>query len=268
MAIITGGANGIGRATADLFGAEGAHLVIADRDCESGETCVKEIIEAGGQAVFEETDVSRDDDVESLVLTATRTFGGIDILVNCAGVHIDGAVTDMEPDRWERVLNVNLSSMYRTCRAVIPYMIKRKGGSIVNVSSIMGMFGFPHSAGYTASKAAIIGLTRQVAVDYAPFDIRSNAVSPGGILTGLGPNSEILEPKYANHSSASDSSVTPAPASEPESDERPRLLRPGQPTDVGHAILFLASDEAFYITGHNLVVAGIPQSHLEGSYGL
>ncbi|MSP14081.1 MAG: glucose 1-dehydrogenase [Chloroflexi bacterium] len=260
VAIITGGANGIGRATAILFGREGGSVVVADRDATAGEACAAAIRNAGGQAIFVKTDVSSDAEVEQLIAETVKQFGGVDILVNCAGVDITGTVTNTEPERWHRLIDINLTSIYRTCREAIPYMIQRKGGSIVNIASLQGMYGYPNYAAYAASKAAIIGLTRQVAVDYAPFDIRSNAVSPGSITTDLGANSDHLEPQYA-HDPGATSPPPPSPA--PAAGNRSRLRGSGRPEDVGYAILFLASDEAAHISGHNLVVAGITQARME-----
>jgi NAD(P)-dependent dehydrogenase (short-subunit alcohol dehydrogenase family) len=255
VAIVTGGANGIGRATAVLFAREGARVVVADRDRASGEECVTAIRLAGGEAMLVPTDVSRDLDVAALVEKTKDQYGGLSILVNAAGIDIQGSVVDTEPERWQRVLDVNLASVYRTSRLAIPLMIQGGGGSIVNIASLQGMFGWPHYAAYAASKAGIIGLTRQIAVDYAEQNIRANAISPGAIATHLLENSVRLEPELAGDPSAPDASpVLPSPAA--ASAPRSRLLRAGRPEDVGYAALFLASDEAAHVSGHNLVVDG------------
>lgn len=251
VAIVTGGANGIGRATVELFAREGARVVVADRDSRAGKACAAGI---GDGALFLPVDVSSDADVASLVNEAAKRWGGLDILVNCAGVDIGGSVVDTEPDRWQRVLDVNLASVYRTCRFAIPHLIQRGGGSIVNIASLQGMYGWPRYAAYAASKAGIIGLTRQIAAEYADGGIRANSISPGGILTQLGANSDRLEPKYA-HDPGPPPAADPHPGPPPES--LPRLRRAGRPEDVAWAALFLASDEAAYITGHNLVVGGV-----------
>jgi len=258
-AIVTGGANGIGRATALLFAGEGAGVVIADRDEASGADAAARIVASGGRACSVITDVSRDEDVATLVERAVAEFGGLDILVNSAGVDIAGSVVDTEPERWQRVLDVNLASVYRTCRRAIPRMVGRGGGAIVNVASLQGLYGYPNYAAYAASKAGMIGLTRQMAVEYADDGIRVNAVSPGGIVTNLGTNSARLEPAY--HSAPAS-----APATEPTRPGAPagRSLRAaGQPLDVAWAILFLASDEAVHISGQNLVVDGVCSSSVE-----
>src|SRR5947207_201242 len=171
-AIITGGANGIGRASALLFARERARVVVADRDVAAGETCVSAIRAEGGEAFFLHADVGIDADVAELIEKTVERYGGLDVLVNCAGIDVQGSVVATEPARWQRVLDVNLSSIYRTCRFAIPHMIARGGGSIINVASIQGLYGYRHYAAYAASKAGILGLTRQIAVDYADDNVR------------------------------------------------------------------------------------------------
>ena len=259
VALITGGANGIGEATSLLFAREGARVVIADRDVEAGKDCEDRIAAGSGEAVFIETDVSSDEAVAALVEETARRYGGLDILVNCAGVDVEGTVVDTEPDRWQRVMDVNLASVYRTCRCAIPLMIDAGAGSIVNVASIQGMFGYPHYAAYAATKAGIIGLTRQIAVDYADHNIRCNAVSPGEIATKITQNSRRLEPVYGVPPSGAVSAASDPAHVEPAHVEPARspLRSAGRPEDVAHAILFLGSHEAAHISGHNLVVDGI-----------
>lgn len=253
-AVVTGGANGIGRATALLFAGEGASVVIADRDVDGGRDCAHSIDQDGGRALFVETDISSEADIARLIDAAVHQYDGVDLLVNNAGVAIPGSVVDTDPDRWQRQLDVNLSSAYLTCRAAIPHMIERGGGAIVNVASLQGMFGWPGWAAYAAAKAGIIGLTRQIAVEYADADIRANSVSPGGIATDLGGNSSRLEPRFSD----APKEQTSPPVSAPRS----RLRSPGRPEDVAHAILFFASDEAAHISGQNLAVDGIVSSRL------
>jgi NAD(P)-dependent dehydrogenase (short-subunit alcohol dehydrogenase family) len=256
VAIVTGGANGIGRATALLFGREGARVVVADRDAAAGEETAAAIRAAGGEALFVSTDVSRDEAVEALVRAAVERYGSLHVLINSAGIDIQGSVVDTEPERWQRALDVNLGSIYRTCRFAIPAMIRSGSGAIVNVASLQGMYGYPHYAAYAASKAGIFGLTRQVAVDYAGQNIRSNAISPGAIDTRLGENSVRLEPTFAGDPNPSPSTpAAPAPSSP--------LLRWGLPEHVAAAALFLASDEAAHVNGHNLVVDGGASARVE-----
>ncbi|MDP6779810.1 MAG: SDR family oxidoreductase [Candidatus Latescibacteria bacterium] len=254
VAVVAGGANGIGRATSVLFAREGARVAVADRDADAGAACLSEIASAADGGFFARTDVSSDAEVESLMDETVRRFGGLDILVNAAGIDIKGTVAETEPARWQRVLDVNLAGVYRACRCAIPHMIDRGSGSIVNVASIQGLFGYPRYAAYAASKAGMVGLTRQVAVDYADQGIRSNAVSPGAIVTDIHENSRRLEPEF---------DVGPADpadaggAGQGAAVQYSGLRGHGMPIDVAHAILFLASDEARHISGHNLVVDGI-----------
>ena len=255
VTIVTGGANGIGRATATLFAREGARVVVADRDVNCGRACVQELRSSGAEAEFFETDVSRDTDVSVLVAGVVERYGGLDILVNSAGVALCGTVVDTDSDRWQRVLDVNLAGVYRTCRRAIPHMIDRSGGSIVNIASIQGLYGVPDFSAYAASKAGIIGLTRQIAVEYAASNIRANVVSPGSIVTDITANTARLEPDLA--SDRRQQSIPTARKRSAAADPKPALLRSGTPQDVAYAILFLASDEAAHVSGHNLVVDGI-----------
>src|SRR5438128_9982318 len=263
VAIITGGANGIGRATAILFAREGARVVVADRDAAAGEETVAGIRAEDGEALFVPTDVSRDEDVAALIEKTQQQYGGINILVNGAGIDIQGSVVDTEPKRWQRVLDVNLASVYRTCRFAIPLMIQGGGGAIVNIASLQGLFGWHHYAAYAASKAGIIGLTRQIAVEYAQHNIRCNAISPGAIATRLLENSVRLEPELAGDPSARATSSTPTPAPPTAPTERPPLRGQGRPEDVAYAALYLASDEAAHVSGHNLVVDGGASARIE-----
>ena len=254
-AVVTGGANGIGKATSLCFAAEGACVVIADRDEKAGAACVAEIEKAGGRALFVATDVTSATDTARLAEVASEEYSVAHILVNSAGVDISGTVVDTDATRWQRVLDVNLSSIYRTCRALVPGMVARGIGSIVNVASIQGLYGWPAYAGYAAAKAGIVGLTRQIAVDYADDFIRANCVSPGGITTELGANSARLEPDFGHRRDAPSAGTSKTSAAEPA--PVPRLRGPGRPQDVAAAILFLASDEAAHISGQNLIVDGI-----------
>ena len=256
VAIVTGGANGIGRATAVLFAREGASVVVADRDAAASDACVAAIQADGGEAVAVSTDVGSDSDVAVLIETAVAQYGGVDVLVNCAGIDIKGSVVATEPARWQRTLDINLASIYRTCRVAIPHMIQRGGGAIVNVASIQGMYGFRHYAAYAASKAGIIGLTRQITVDYAADNVRANAISPGAIETDLLENSIRLEPGLAGDPEEPSPPPATAPADPRPVPARTRLLGPGRSEDVAYAALYLACDDSAYVSGHNLVVDG------------
>jgi NAD(P)-dependent dehydrogenase (short-subunit alcohol dehydrogenase family) len=266
VAIVTGAGNGIGRATAIVFAREGAKVVVADRDVAAGETCVAEISGAGGTALFVEADVSQDDSVIHLIETTVNQYGGLDIVVNNAAVGISGSVVDTEPARWARILDVNLASVYRVCRAAIPHLIERGAGSIINIASIQGLFGYPNFAAYAAAKAGVIGLTRQIAVEYRDQDIRCNAISPGGVVTVNKPaRTAILEPQFAQSPRPLPATKSPPPpsANRRMSETSSRLRRYGQPMDIAFAALFLASDEAAHISGHNLVVDGGESASVE-----
>jgi len=257
IAIVTGAACGIGRAIVELFARECARVVVVDRQREAGEELVRGIDGARGEGVFAAADVSVESEVAQAVETAIKRYGGLDILVNCAGIALGGTVTDTDWSRWQRVIDVNLASAYLTCRLSIPRMIENGGGSIVNVASLQGMYGYPGWAAYAASKAGLIGLTRQIAVDYADSNIRCNAISPGAIYTELGANTAKLEPGFAGESEkAIDDRDASAKA-------HPKMLRPGRPEDIAYAALFLASDESAHITGHNLVVDGGASARVE-----
>ena len=258
IAIVTGGANGIGRATVEIFLQEGASVVIADRDIENGTA----LANTSEQALFVETDVSDDTSVANLITQTISHFGAIDILINNAGVDITGTVTDTEPHRWQRVLDVNLSSIYRMCREAMPHMITRGGGAIVNIASVQGMFAWKNYSAYATTKAGIFGFTRQAAYEYAEQNIRVNAISPGGIRTQLGQNSDQLEPDYANDPGVLETPQKPPPTPQ-QPKTHPRLKQAGNPEDIGYAALFLASDEAGYISGQNLVVDGGLTTHVE-----
>jgi NAD(P)-dependent dehydrogenase (short-subunit alcohol dehydrogenase family) len=249
VAIVSGGANGIGRATALLFAREGGRVVVADRDEGAAKETASAARQEGGEAVAVVTDVSNEGSVAQLVTETLEQYGRIDVLVNSVGIALGGTVADTEPERWNRVLDVNLASVYRMCRAALPHMIEAGGGSIVNVASLQGLYGYPHWAAYAASKAGMIGLTRQMAVDYADLGVRCNAVSPGPIETRLGENTRKLETRFTPDPKPDDQ---PRPHTSPAT----RLRMAGRPEDVAYAILFLASDEARHITGQNLIVDG------------
>ena len=258
---ITGAGNGIGRATALLFAAEGCKVGVVDRDVAAGEAVVAAIQRTGGQATFVECDVSSEESINAAVEAVVEALGSLNILVNVAGVNIMATVTDTEIERWDRAQHVNLRSVFLASKAALPHLMAGGPSSIINTSSVQATRGVPNFPSYAASKAGMQGLSRQMAVDYAQHAVRINCVSPGGIDTGLNANSQLLEqeflPKTASpvRNQMERDSADPG-AIELDYDPTPRLFVQGLPIDVAYTILFLASDESVHITGQNMLVDG------------
>jgi NAD(P)-dependent dehydrogenase (short-subunit alcohol dehydrogenase family) len=242
VAIVTGAAMGIGKAAAVALAHEGAKVAVADINIEQGQATVKEIQAAGGEAFHRRTDVGITADVAELVEATVARYGKLDILVNNVGIAIPGSVTDTTEEMWAVVLNVNLTSVWRGMKFAIPHMIKNGGGSIINMSSVQAFIGFQGWAAYSTSKGGINTLTQQAAVDYAKQGIRVNALAPGTIMTPM--NAWIFE-----------TSPDPQKMIDNWTSIHP-LGRLGQPDEVAAAILFLASDEASFITGEILRIDG------------
>lgn len=247
VAVITGAAHGIGKATAERFAAEGANVAVADIDEALGNQVVEQIQAAGGVARFVHTDVGVHDQVRHMVESTAEAWGRLDILVNNAYISARGSVVDVEEAEWDRAMNVNLKALYLAAKYAFPHMERIGGGAIVNMSSVHGMMAWPNGAIYDTAKAAVINLTRQMAIDGGPLGIRVNAVAPGWILT----HEEWI------------------------SEERVQLAgriyplgRPGQPVEVANVIHFLVSDEASFVAGHTLTVDGGLTSQLQDSPGL
>jgi len=242
VAIVTGAASGIGRATAVALAREGARVALADVDEVGGSEASEEVQRADGVALFQRTDVGSTDDVRELVQATIGRFGRLDVLVNNAGVAIAGSVTEISEEDWNRVLNVNLTSQWRGMCFAIPEMLKGGGGSIVNTSSVQGSVGFIGWSAYAASKGGIDALTRQVAVEYASRNIRVNAVIPGTILT---PMNERIVRQSPNGAEIEAAWLAMHPVN-----------RLGRPEEVANAIVWLASDDASFVTGETLRVDG------------
>ena len=237
VAIITGASAGIGRGIAHIFAQEGAKIVAASRNIEAGEQLVREVQDAGGDAIFVAADISRKLDNEKMAAVALERFGRIDILVHNAGIFWEVMLDDMTEDDWDRCHNLNLKGTLFSTQAVLPAMKRQGHGRILVTSSITGpKTGMPGFAHYGASKGGVNGFVRNAAVELAPHGITVNAVEPGNILTeGLADLGEDY--------------LTTMTKAIP-------LGKLGSPEDIAYAMAFLASDEAGWITGQTLTVDG------------
>lgn len=252
VAIITGGAAGIGRATCELFAEEGAKVVIGDVDQAAGEATEAAIKQAGGEAVFVRADISKEDDARRLTEEALRAFGRVDVLVNNAATFVLKGL-DASIEDWQRSLSVNVVGLARVSHYASEAMKRNSNqtgqtggqgsGAIVNLGSMSSFIAQPHFVAYSATKAAIIQMTRNMAMDLAPFNIRVNAACPGTIIT------QATE----NHRHQVGISLDEFKAME---GPKHLLNRVGHPREVAYPILFLASDEASFITGAYLMVDG------------
>lgn len=242
VVIVTGAGAGIGRAAAEAFARKGAGVAAADLDPGSGEETVSLIAKEGGKAVFIRVDVTDPAGVKNMVEEVKKNFGTIDILVNNAGIHFKGDVVETPEEAWDKVMDVNLKGAYLCCHFVVPVMLEKGGGVIVNVASEAGMVGIAGQAAYNVSKAGLISLTQSMAVDFASRGIRVNAVSPGTTETPL--VLKILE-----------EAENPAEIRGALEGCRP-LNRLGRPEEIAAAILVMASGELGYATGSVLVIDG------------
>jgi NAD(P)-dependent dehydrogenase (short-subunit alcohol dehydrogenase family) len=246
VAVITGANSGIGRATARLFGREGAKVVC----CDIQETITPRIDEVikreGGQALFTTIDVTKQEDCDRLLSAPIEAFGDLDILYNNAGAGIRKKLHEHTDEEWNFVLNTNLNAMFRGARAVLPHFIKKGSGNIVTTASTFGLLASAEYPGYCATKAAIVNLTREMALDYGPLGIRVNCVCPGAIET---PRFRGFPPKPTL------SGITEEQRKAMGSSNK-ALLRMGRPEEIAYGVLFLVSDEASFVTGHALVIDG------------
>jgi len=240
VAIITGGASGMGRATALLFAAEGANVVVADLNESGGEEVANLASKGGARSVFQRTDVSAEADIAALVARAVDEFGRLDVMFNNAG--IGGAVGPLERisvEDWDRTQAVCLRGVFLGIKHAVGPMRAGGGGAIISTASIAGIDGYPNLHAYSAAKAGVVNLTRSAALEFARDHIRVNCIAPGGVATpivyGLAENRNAVEELLAK--------------GQP-------LPRAGQPEDIAQAALFLASDASGFVTGHTLVVDG------------
>jgi NAD(P)-dependent dehydrogenase (short-subunit alcohol dehydrogenase family) len=247
VAIVTGSGNGIGRAIAMAMADAGAKVTVSDLLQEDGERTVKEITDRGGTAIFVAADVSVVEQAQNLIETTFTTFGRLDILVNNAGIGGGFAkLHELEPDDFDRVIDVNLRGTFLCSKYAIPHFLAQQDGRIVNIASTYGLIGAPKAPAYCASKGAIINLTRQLAVDYGPDKIRVNAICPGYIDTSLG----------RRRSSLSVEEIASATARREKAAGMQPLGRQAQPSEVASVALFLASDGASFMTGSIVTVDG------------
>jgi NAD(P)-dependent dehydrogenase (short-subunit alcohol dehydrogenase family) len=243
IALITGSGSGIGKAAALLFAQEGATVIVNDLDAQKGEETVQEIVEMGSKGMFIQADVTDPVSVQAMVEQTIAAFGRIDVLFNNAGISGVGALHEVEPDVWDRVMSVNIRGVYLPSKYALPHMMQRKSGSIINMSSCIAEIGLAKRASYSATKGAVLALTKSMQVDYAPYDIRVNALLPGTILTPFVEN--YLNTSYENPEAAIESLK-----------KRQLSGELGRPEDVAKAALFLASDESKFMMGSPLYIDG------------
>lgn len=235
-ALITGGAAGIGLATATLFHREGAHVIIWDVNKEQGEKAVASLTTSGARTLFQQVDVSDFESVTEAVSEIKETFGNLDILINNAGITLDRTLMKMDPQSWQKVIDINLTGVFNCTKACAEIMVEQGSGVILNASSVVGLYGNFGQTNYVAAKAGVIGMTKTWARELGRKGIRVNAVAPGFIAT------EMVQ-KMPEKIVEGISSKTP-------------LGRLGTPEDIAKAYLFLASDDASFITGTTLSVDG------------
>lgn len=244
VALITGGAQGIGMAGVLKFSSEGAIVIIVDINHRAGEKLANYIINSGRKALFICANVSDGEEVNKAVDKVRSTFNRLDILYNNASIYLpekDGKITEIDEDVWDQIINTNLKSIYYFCKYSIPLMINSGGGSIINTSSSAGLIGIPNCDAYTATKGATIALTRSLAVEYGPLGIRVNCIAPAAIKT-----------KMLNSSSLKDRNFD----EEMFLKLRTPLRRYGNPEEIANIALFLASDESSYLNGEVIVADG------------
>jgi meso-butanediol dehydrogenase/(S,S)-butanediol dehydrogenase/diacetyl reductase len=237
VAAVTGGANGIGRATAERLAAEGAAVVVADVDA-AGEDVVAALARTGARATFVRTDVTRDDDLRAMIAAATDGFGGLDVLVNDAGVGTFVPFAALTPEEWDRVHAVNLRAVFRACQLALPALRARRG-NVVNVASQSGLVGQAMNEAYCASKGGVVLFTRSLAREVGPEGVRVNCVCPGGVDTAL------LRGFLATAHATAQQVAQQVP-----------VRRVAEPAEVAAVVAFLASDDASYVTGIALPVDG------------
>lgn len=238
VAVVSGAGSGIGRAVAEAYAREGAKVVIADINVEHGEATVKAIKEKGGDAFFVKADSSKAEENQKLVQAVVAQYGRLDVACNNAGMGGPAKPTgEYDPADWDRVIALNLSGVFYACRYQLEQMVKNGGGSIVNIASIHGEVAAPNSPAYTASKHGVVGLTKNIAVEYGQKNIRCNAVGPGYIET----------PLLSDHMDKSTIAAIAAKSA---------MNRLGTPQEVAELVVFLSSDKSSFTTGSYIIADG------------
>jgi NAD(P)-dependent dehydrogenase (short-subunit alcohol dehydrogenase family) len=241
VAIVTGASSGIGRATAIALAQSGASVAAVGRDANALERVLAECAHDGHAAMAIATDLTASDGPGTIVQNTVSRFGGIDVVVNAAGIIAMGSTDSTDDQLWDRVMDLNVRAPFRLMRAAFPYLKERRG-TVVNVSSVNGQRVFPNLAAYNTSKAALDQLTRCAAIDWAPHGVRVNAVNPGVTVTNLHRRSGMTEEAYA--------------AFLARAKETHPLGRPGQANEIAALILFLASEQAAWVTGETIAIDG------------
>ena len=240
VALVTGGAAGIGRATAQAFAGEGLQVVVADLDVAGGEGTVELIRAAGGDAVFVRCNVTNESDVQNLLAQAVNAYGRVDYAFNNAGIEIEkGKLAEGSVDEFDAIMGVNVKGVWLCMKYQLPLMLAQGGGAIVNTASVAGLGAAPKMSIYAASKHAVIGLTKSAAIEYAKKNIRVNAVCPAVIDTDMFRRAYEADPKKADFAAA----MHP-------------VGRIGKVEEIASAVLYLCSDGAAFTTGHSLAVDG------------
>ena len=238
VALISGGARGMGAVEAKLFAGEGAKVVIGDILEEEGRRTEAQINESGGECVFVRLDVTSESDWQQAVATAVSRFGKLDILVNNAGIYRSDTVEETSEESWDLVMDINAKGVFLGTKLAIPEMRNAGGGSIINISSVAGLVGNPFASAYNASKGAVRLLTKSTAIQYAKDGIRANSIHPGVIETPM-TQDVVNDPSFREFRLAANP-----------------IQRLGQPEDIAYGALYLASDEASFVTGSELVIDG------------
>ena len=238
IALVTGGSSGIGRATALAFAQKGAKIVIASRRMKESEATVQLVKNAGSEAIFVKTDVTKATEVENLISKAVETYGRLDYAFNNAGIEgISGLGIEQTEENWHKIIDTNLKGVWLSMKYEIPQMLKQGGGTIVNNASVAGLLGLSNASIYCASKHGVIGLTKSLALEHAKDKIRINTVCPAAIQT------DMLDRALGEEDKAEIAAAHP-------------IGRIGKPEEVAEAVVWLCSDAASFVTGHSLAIDG------------